>query len=170
MFKKEIWKDIVGFEGLYQISNYGNIKSFVKNNKGKPMKQRILRNYMSIGLTKNKKQYTFFVHRLVAETFIPNPNNFPCVNHIDGDKLNNSINNLEWVTYSENSKHSIYILDNKKPPKHKGENNHFSKHNEKEIEELRKKRKMGYTLKQLANEYNYTIGHICNICNYKSWK
>lgn len=77
---------------------------------------------------------------------------------------------MEFVTYKENSLHSIYVLNNKLPPVHKKENNHFSKHSEKEINELRKKRNLGYTLKQLSIEYGYTISHISNICKYKSWK
>lgn len=181
---EEIWKDIVGYEGLYQISNLGNVKSLNKtvntNNqynrkskrklKCKILKQRILREYYCVGLTKNNKQKTKLIHRLVAETFLDNSNNYPVVNHKDGNKLNNNVNNLEFVTYKENSLHSIYVLNNKLPPVHKKENNHFSKHSEKEINELRKKRNLGYTLKQLSIEYGYTISHISNICKYKSWK
>ena len=181
---QEIWKDIKGYEGLYQVSNFGRIKSLDKivntNNqygnvstktiKGKILKQRILRKYFSIGLTKNKKQKTFFVHRIVAENFIENENNYPCINHKDGNKLNNYINNLEFTTYRENSLHSIYVLKNKLPPIHKGEKNNFSKHTKKEIEELRQKRKSGHTLKQLSKEYDYTISHVYNICKNRSWK
>lgn len=184
LLMNEEFRDVINYEGLYQVSNYGRIKSLDKvvdtNNqyykkskkilKGKILKQRILRKYYCVGLTKNKKQKTNFVHRLVAQAFISNPNNLPCVNHKDGNKKNNKAENLEFVTHKENSLHSIYVLNNKKPPIHKGESNKFSKHSKKEIDELRKKRNLGYTLKQLSIEYGYTITHISNICTYKSWK
>ena len=106
MIKIEEWKDIQGFEGWYQISNYGNIKSLdrispgknnsVRHLKGAFMKLNIDTNgYYIICLHKNKIRYDFKVHRLVAQTFIPNPDNLPEVNHIDGDKLNNHVDNLE---------------------------------------------------------------------------
>lgn len=94
----EIWKDIKGFEGLYQVSNYGNVKSLNYNKTGK---ECILKNrkrydgYCSIRLC-NKTVKTFSIHRLVAEAFIPNPNNLPEVNHRDEDKTNNNVTNLEW--------------------------------------------------------------------------
>lgn len=115
----EIWKDIKGFEGIYQASNLGNIKSLkrlVKHPKQglKIVHERIMlqnakTSYCIVTLCKTKR-YNKLVHRLIAETFIENTLNKPCVNHIDGNKKNNSINNLEWVTYSENEKHSYRIL------------------------------------------------------------
>ena len=112
----EEWKDIQGFEGWYQISNYGNIKSLdrfspgknnsVRHLKGAFMKLNIDTNgYHIICLYKNKIRYDFKVHRLVAQTFIPNPDNLPEVNHIDGNKLNNHVDNLEWVTRQDNCIH-----------------------------------------------------------------
>lgn len=99
---QEIWKDIIGYEGLYQISNFGNIRS---NNILK--KQRIAgKGYKSITLHKKGKRNYFFIHRLVAEHFIPNPNNYPQVNHIDGNKTNNHVDNLEWCNNSQNMKHA----------------------------------------------------------------
>lgn len=100
----EEWKDIPNFNGLYQVSNNGNIKRtkdeyIFKKNKNS-------RGYRIITLTKDKKEYSLSVHRLVAEAFIPNPNNLPQINHKDGNKLNNKIENLEWCTQSENMKHA----------------------------------------------------------------
>lgn len=97
--KKEIWKDIKGYEGLYQVSNFGRVKSLV-NNKGQ-YREKILNpiignGYYRVRLFKNKQNKLYSVHRLVAEAFIPNPDNLPQVNHRDENKLNNSVDNLEW--------------------------------------------------------------------------
>ena len=113
---KEIWKDIKGYEGLYQISSFGNVKSldrYIINKNGdkqyfpgKYLTQGISDNYLKVILSKNNKQRTFRVHILVARAFIPNPENKPEVNHIDGNKKNNKVNNLEWNTRSENELHA----------------------------------------------------------------
>lgn len=102
---KEIWKNIDGFDN-YKISNFGRIKSlnyYNKTNKEKIMKPYIQPNgYNKITLWKNKKSYQFYVHRLVAQTFIPNPNNLETVNHKDENKSNNKVSNLEWMTQGDN--------------------------------------------------------------------
>lgn len=113
--KKEIWKDIVGKEGEYKVSNLGNVKSLERMVKGKIgtrlCHERILkkikgkRGYYVVGLDRKSSPKT--IHRLVAIAFIPNPENKPCVNHIDGNKLNNDVSNLEWCTYSENNIHGL---------------------------------------------------------------
>ena len=121
---EEIWKDIKGYEGLYQVSNLGNVKSLPKirntgllNAKSYKTKEKILKTggkrYEIVVLYKNKKPKTFPIHKLVAEYFLENPNNYYCVNHKDGNKLNNNIENLEWCTISENTKHA-YDLGLKK--------------------------------------------------------
>lgn len=99
------WKLIEGFGGTYSVSNYGDVKN---NRTGKLMKPRKNeKGYLHIGLTTNGKQKNMRVHRLVAQAFIPNPENKPQVNHIDFDKENNCVNNLEWVTNKENTQYSI---------------------------------------------------------------
>lgn len=99
----EIWKDIIGYQGFYQVSNKGRIRSFKNTKQVKIMKQKVSKGYFLIGLTKDKKQKTYSVHRIVATAFIPNINGKPEVNHINENKLDNSANNLEWVTSKENS-------------------------------------------------------------------
>ena len=102
---KEIWKDIPNYEGLYQISNYGRIKSLYnyKRNGTNILKPRIKKGYYCIGLRKKGKRKWIGIHRLVGQTFIPNPNNYPCINHKDENPLNNYVENLEWCTVKYNN-------------------------------------------------------------------
>ena len=104
----EIWKDIIGYESFYQVSNLGRVKSLNYNHTGK---EEILKEgwvhyknggYRSVNLCKNGKRKTHLVHRLVAEAFIPNPDNLPCINHKDENPSNNCVNNLEWCTQEYN--------------------------------------------------------------------
>lgn len=108
---EEIWKDIENYEGLYQVSNLGRIKSFPRrysrNKAPIIMKQRIdHKGYLQLSLCKNGKEQNKKVHRLVAQGFIPNPNNLPQINHIDGVKTNNNVSNLEWCDNSYNQLHA----------------------------------------------------------------
>lgn len=115
---EEVWKDIAGYEGKYQVSNLGRVRSLphdvqqvnhgtlcIQHRRGMVLKQRQARNgYMLITLQGDKnKNFTYTVHRLVAEAFIPNPESLPTVNHKDEDKLNNHVENLEWMTYDDNN-------------------------------------------------------------------
>lgn len=103
----EEWRDIERYEGHYQISNYSRIKSF-KNDKITILKPLIDKNgYLQIVFSKNGQHKWFKLHRLVAQAFIPNPENKPQVNHIDGNKMNNHVSNLEWVSQSENNNHAV---------------------------------------------------------------
>ncbi len=118
--KNEEFRDIKGYENIYQISNYGRVKSLKRIiDKNHIVYEKILKlnisnnGYYTIALYKNKRSKYFTVHRLLAKTFISNPQNFPVVNHIDQNKLNVIISNLEWCTYKYNSTES-YRLTNRK--------------------------------------------------------
>lgn len=123
-----IWKDIPEYKGIYQVSNIGDILSVKKNKKRKLALDKD--GYPKVDLWKKGKGKNYFVHRLVAIAFIPNTNNKPCVNHKDGTKNNNRVENIEWVTASENTQHA-YDVGLMKPPMNmlgiKGEDNHSSK-------------------------------------------
>ena len=107
----EIWKEIKSYEGIYQISNFGKVKRLYKNGKIHILKPRINhKGYARVALcSRSRKEYC--VHRLVGEAFIINPYNKPQINHIDGNKLNNNVNNLEWVTPRENCLHRSYLYN-----------------------------------------------------------
>lgn len=102
---KEIWKPIKDYEGLYEISNYGRVKSFYKD-KTKILKKGIRNTYEIIQLSKNKKRKSFQIHRLVAEAFLDNPNNYEIVNHKDFNRINNRVDNLEWCNQKYNVNYS----------------------------------------------------------------
>ena len=105
IMKKEYWKPVVGYEGLYEVSNWGRVKSVNYNHTGKEkiLKQNQIKNgYKSVMLYKDGNGKNYLVHRLVAEAFLPNPNDYKEVNHKDENKLNNSVDNLEWCTNEYN--------------------------------------------------------------------
>lgn len=114
---KEIWKDIKDYEGSYQISNFGNVKTlkrYIKNKRNnlkivngkilKPVKNEL---YHYVVLCKNSKKTKKYIHRLISQAFIPNPYNKREVNHIDSNKKNNKLENLEWVSSKENKRHAV---------------------------------------------------------------
>lgn len=114
----EIWKPVLGFEGSYEVSNIGGVRSLprkvngrwgnLRNTPGKALKLDTTKNgYRRTQLCAEGKAQAVYVHRLVAEAFLLNDLNKPCVNHIDLDKSNNTVENLEWCTYSENTKHAF---------------------------------------------------------------
>ena len=123
---EEIWKDIKGYEGRYMISNLGNVKSlkYFHHNKEALLVGGIKHGYRQVILVKDYKNKYKNVHRLVAEAFIPNPLKKPQINHIDGNKLNNNVDNLEWCTQKEDQIHAYKNGLQKPIPT---ENNPYSK-------------------------------------------
>lgn len=175
MESREIWKSITGFEGLYLISNRGNIKSLARvvdrGDKGS-----YLRNEKDLSLSLNKDGYIKVclqkegvrthtnVHILVAKEFIPNPEDLPEVNHKDGNKSNNIISNLEWCTKKFNRQHA-YDTGLQKAPK--GVKHYKAKLSKKEVIEIRKSKEKGVVL---AKAYNVSPQTISRVKLNKSYK
>lgn len=125
----EEWRDIIGFEGFYQVSNLGRVKRIKSGSGTQPeriLRPRINRGYYRVNLSKNNHPFDKRIHRLVAEAFIPNPENKPEVDHIDGNVQNNNVDNLRWVTPKENMQNEKTkdVLCHRK--KRYGEKNHSS--------------------------------------------
>lgn len=118
-----IWKPVIGYEGLYEVSNLGNVRRVSKwDGHGgyknvtcikKPIRKE--NGYLYVTLSKEHKHRNFFVHRLVAQMFIDNPNNYPCVNHLDYDRANNAVDNLEWCTHQQNTLYSAPNMRHARP-------------------------------------------------------
>lgn len=171
----EQWKDVTGYEGLYEISNCGVVKSIDRlvfqvmngirktfNYKGKILAQEITnRNYLRVTLSKNNEQKRYSVHRLVATAFLENPNNFQQVNHKDGNTVNNSVENLEWCTQSMNQKHAF---DTGLQESLKGEQHGNCKLADTEVAEIINMYATGmYTQKQIAIRYGICRQHVSDL-------
>ena len=178
--EEETWKIVEGTNGIYEVSNYGRVKSHdivQRRSNGKVMcdfhvKGRMLKQGK---MGKGRKYYgvlingkTLKVHRLVAEAFVPNPLNLPIVNHIDGNSFNNRADNLEWTTLRGNNRHAklhgLYT---------RGENKHSAKLTETDVKEIRKKYVKGdkeYGAKPLARRYGVSSTTIRYIIQKKKWR
>ncbi|MEC1155035.1 NUMOD4 domain-containing protein [Cytobacillus horneckiae] len=179
----EIWQDIAGYEGLYQVSNKGRVKSLLRKNIGsdgrnRTFKEKILKpisdrkGYFQVGLCKNGKAKMFLIHRLVSVAFIPNPNNKPEVNHKDGDKINNYASNLEWNTSRENIKHA-FDTGLMKATVFIGEENPSSKLKVKEVRYIRENyipRDKEFGTEALRKKFGVSQQNISKIVNFKVWK
>jgi len=174
--ENEIWKDIVGFEEYYQINNTGDViakervswngKVYVVRKRKKIKSQKDGNGYVQVPLSINKKQKRYLVHRLVATAFIPNPENKPQVNHINGIKTDNFVKNLEWSTRSENVSHSFKIgLQS-----NKGEKHPTNILTESLVKEIRSKYIPNiYSTYRLAKEYGVSRVTISDVIKRRSW-
>lgn len=171
----EIWSDINGYEGMYQVSNKGRIRGLdriIVQRDGK--KQNIRGKIIAIGIKNNGyymgqicsngKMVNFTVHRLMALAFIPKVDGKDFVNHIDGNRANNDINNLEWVSRSENCRHGFEraIKENRKY-------NNQQRFTKEDIIKIRTMQKSKITMVQIAKEFNTKSGTIGDIVHRKIW-
>jgi hypothetical protein len=168
----EIWKSISSLNELYEASNLGRIRSAYGKNKGRVLKEYIKYpsniNYNFVEVHIDGKKWVKKTHRLVAEVFCENPKNYPIVMHLDNDRRNNKVDNLQWGTLKMNSQQ---MINEGRGNKSKGSDHYFSKLTEDQVVEIRKKyipRK--YTLKQLANEYSVSFGLIGHVVKNRNWK
>ena len=166
---KEIWKFLPEYNEIYMISNFGRIK----NNKTNYI--MILKPDKFGYIRKRIRNKCYLVHRLVAKAFIPNIYNKKEVNHINGIKSDNRVENLEWSTARENILHAYKTGLNEGSRKAsslrtRGENHRNSKLKEADVLNIRKLRKMGEKVTNLANKYNICTSTVTEICNRKLWK
>ena len=168
----EIWKPIPSLNNLYEASNLGRIKSAGYRNKDKILREYIKCpsniNYNFVEVHINNKKWMKKVHRLVAEVFCENYENYPIVMHLDNDRRNNNSDNLQWGTLKMNSQQ---MINEGRGNKSRGSSHYLSKLTEDQITEIRKKyipRK--YTLQQLGKEYNVSFGLIAHIIKNRNWK
>jgi len=174
----ENWKDIIGYEGLYMVSDLGNIKTLKREYfTGEYYSKRVIhehllvpaldqKGYLRIGLSKNSKNTTHKVHRIVAIAFIENKSNKPQVNHKNGIKSDNRALNLEWADNSDNQihafKHGLNVA-------RKGENHSMSKLCEADVLKIRGMYISGNTQTEISKIYNVTQANISEIVTKKSW-
>lgn len=177
---EEIWKDIIGFEKVYQISNLGRLRSLNRviilvrynkayrlNRKGKLMRPSLNTNgYPHVKLLNGDKKKVYSLHRLVALHFIDNLNNYEIVNHIDSVKTNNRVDNLEWCTEADNRTHARKIFNDTTY----GEECNLSKLTEDQVREIRTNGRMEMTNGQIGKLYNVSHETIRCVLNGKSWK
>lgn len=176
----EIWKDILGYEGYYQVSNLGNVKSLDRVRETLPTAKkqfktfnegRVLipkesnRGYLRYALTKEGKTKYLSAHRLVAQSFIPNIKDKPDVNHINGIKTDNRIENLEWCTGSENIKHN-YVLG---IMNQKGDKNNCAILTIEQVKEIKVKLLNGITPRQISEQYPIHRTSVYDIKKGRNW-
>ncbi|WP_195252061.1 NUMOD4 domain-containing protein [Hoylesella timonensis] len=168
----EEWKEAVGFCGNYLVSNFGRVRSMVYGgHRGQILSiTKHRQGYAQVKLSKDGEPKSYLIHRLVGKAFIPNPQHKKTINHIDGNKANNHVNNLEWATQSENNKHAFrtglhIITDKQRESMTKG-----FKISNSQVLEIRELFRKGMSLQQIANVYNVSKAQVCRIVNHKSRK
>lgn len=177
---KEIWKPVKDFEGMYEVSNTGKVKSIkrsITTSSGRilPIPERILsgskdtKGYLQVEFKKNGKRHIYFTHRLVAEAFLELKEGKNQVNHKDGNKLNNSVENLEWVTCQENIIHAWKNNLNKPFLGEKHPNHKLTEDEVRFIKTNYKPRDREFGANALARRFGVSVSPICEIVNNKRW-
>jgi len=173
----EIWKEVAGYEGLYEASNLGRIRSVPRTlidglGRARRYRSKILtggvsdKGYWAVMMCRGSVQRMTLISRLVAETFIPNPDGKAEVNHKDGNKNDNSVNNLEWMTHQENSLHRNAVLR-----KNIGDKNYGAKMTNETVMEMRKMREeTGYAYRIIAEKFGLNENTIYRAITKRHWK
>lgn len=165
----ESWRWIPGYELLYQVSSLGRVRSFARYKEPRLLRPYLdPRGYVQIVFTVNSKPRTYWLHRLVAQTFVPNASGKPEVNHIDGNKKNNCADNLEWVTSSENTLHG-YRTGLLRPHGLRGEQLSKKLTEEKVLEIRQKHVPRMYSMQKLADEYGISRQMVKRIIYRQNW-
>lgn len=186
--QEEIWRDVKDYESLYAVSSFGRMKSYDREVlqsygvkvilKGKIFKQSKINGYRAAGLVKDGKRKTVRLHILIAQAFLPNPENKPQVNHKNGIKWDNRVENLEWATPSENGKHAYrsglnHVSEYQKIKTSqctRGSLQQSSVLKEADIPIIRKMKQSGMTNKKIAENFNVNRETIGYIIRGKTWK
>jgi hypothetical protein len=171
------WKPVTEFEGLYEVSDSGSVRSVTRSvtasrgegNVPRYGKERKLwsdkNGYMCVDLSKNGKVYKCKVHRLVAGAFLPNEKGLPVVNHLNSVRYDNRVGNLEWSTHADNSKHAAET-----GVFNAAQNPNRSKLLPETVKAVRKAYKEGKSLREISEEFGVTRSNASNIVNHKSWR
>lgn len=179
---EEEWRDVVGYEGMYEISSLGVLRSLNRvvpnhisktrvgksNFNGKILKFWLDKyGYEVVSVCRNAKREKTYIHRAVAIAFIPNPNNYPFVNHLDGNKRNNNVYNLEWCTAIMNVRHaySSGLMDS-----NKGERNFHSVLKDIDIPIIRELNDYGISPYEISNRYGCSPATIYDVIKKRTWK
>lgn len=169
----EKWKPVVEWEGMYEVSSEGRVRRVAGGQGATP--GRVLhpgattKGYLFVGLYRNDKPRLRFVHRLVAEAFVANPQGKRTVNHLNGDRADNRAINLEWATYSENHRHAYRELGRKSSVP-MGERQWQAKLTEDKVRKVRQMRAGGMTCKAIAEHFGVGSSTVWNVVKGNTWK
>jgi len=166
---KEIWKDIIGFDTFYQVSNLGHVRSILvrRGSQARRLKPtgtgRRHSGYLAVTLSKNNKSVKLTVHRLVGTAFIPNPDNLPQINHKNGKKSDNRVTNLEWCSNSQNLLHAYRVLGRRSPDQ-SGDNNANCRRSNEVDKLMRKAHRRGETAASIGRRVGISYDYAWQIC------
>lgn len=174
------WFDVIGYEDRYQVTRTGLVRSksrYVNSPaaggrrflNGKMLKLAIVKGYPAIQSNVDGARYTLYLHRILAELFIPNPDGKPSINHIDGDKANFALENLEWCSHKENMRHAFNTGLATAPNVGPGEQSPSAKLNDDAVRDIKRRLRAGETHRSLATEYGISTGTIGFIARGETW-